>query len=187
MYHSDRDQVSFWWLPLFIYADCRHTYLWCLSDTTRVHKDLARHRSKCNGSIVCLTDGKMTCWYSKLNHMYHSGRDQVSFWLPLFIHADCRHTYLWALSDTTRVHKDLARHSTGCFIWLVLPQKVLSMELVPPNKKKWLSPLEMAKIRTKKVKVCVRVCQTFTFCCKLAGSDLDFHFFSRDFCHLQWT
>ena len=77
--------------------------------------------------------------------------------------------------------------STGCFIWLVLPQKVLSMDLVPPNRKKWLSSLEMAKIPPKKVKVHVRVCQTFTFCCKLAGSDLDFHFFSRYFCHLQWT
>ena len=32
------------------------------------------------------------------------------------------------------------RH-TGCFIWLVLPQKVLSMELVPPNRKKWQSTL----------------------------------------------
>ena len=57
---------------------------------------------------------------------------------------------------------------TGWFFWLVPPRKVLSMELVPPNREKLLSSLEMAKIPTKKVKVHVRVCETFTFCCNLA-------------------
>ena len=38
-------------------------------------------------------------------------------------------------------------------------QKVLSMELVLPNSEK------MAKFLLKKMKVHVRVCQTFTFCC----------------------
>ena len=44
-----------------------------------------------------------------------------------------------------------------------------------------------SKKPSEKVKVQVRVCQTFTFCRNLAekfqgvaGSDLDFHFFSRD-------
>ena len=46
-------------------------------------------------------------------------------------------------------------------------QKVLSMELVPPNREKLLSLPKMAKIPTKKVKVQVRVCETFTFCCNL--------------------
>ena len=32
-------------------------------------------------------------------------------------------------------------HCTGWFFWLVPPRKVLSMELVPPNRKKWLSTL----------------------------------------------
>ena len=31
--------------------------------------------------------------------------------------------------------------TTGWFFWLVPPRKVLSMELVPPNRKKWLSTL----------------------------------------------
>ena len=49
----------------------------------------------------------------------------------------------------------------------------------------------MAKIPTKKVKVQVRVCQTFTLCLNLTEnmevSDLDFNFFSTDiaiFCEL---
>ena len=83
--------------------------------------------------------------------------------------------YIWPIPRTSSSHS-FSQGYTGCLIWLVLLQKVLSMELVPPNRKKWLSSLEMAKIPTKKVKVHVRVCQTFTFCCKLAGSDLDFHF-----------
>ena len=58
--------------------------------------------------------------------------------------------------------------STGWFFWLVPPRKVLSVELVPPNREKWLSSLEMAKILTKKVKVRVRVCHTITFCWNLA-------------------
>ena len=73
------------------------------------------------------------------------------------------------------------------FFLLVPPRKVLSMELVPPNRDKWLRAPKMAKIPAKKVKVQVRVCHTFTFCCTLAeksegltDSDLDFHFFSWD-------
>ena len=54
---------------------------------------------------------------------------------------------------------------TGCIFSLVLARKVLSMELVPPNREKLLSSPRMAKIPTKKVKVHVKVCQTFTFCC----------------------
>ena len=42
-----------------------------------------------------------------------------------------------------------------------------SMELVPPNREKWMSLLNMAKISTKKVKVQIRVCHAFTFCCNL--------------------
>ena len=70
-------------------------------------------------------------------------------------------------------------------------QKALSMELVPPNREKVLTSLNMAKIPTKKVKVQVRVCQTFTLCLnlteKMEVSDLEFHFFGKDiaiFCEL---
>ena len=52
---------------------------------------------------------------------------------------------------------------TGCFFWLVLPRKVLSMELVPPNIEKWLSSLKIAIYLPKKVKVQVRACQTLIF------------------------
>ena len=83
-----------------------------------------------------------------------------------------------------KLEKSLEKVQGVSFDWSS-PKKVLSMELVPPNRKKLLSSLEMAKIPTKKVKVHVRVCQTFNFCCNLEGSDLDFHFFCRDFCHLQ--
>ena len=60
------------------------------------------------------------------------------------------------------------RRSTGWVFSLVPPRKVLSMELVPPNREKLLSSPRMAKIPTKKVKVHVKVCQTFTFCCDRA-------------------
>ena len=59
-------------------------------------------------------------------------------------------------------------NSTGWVFWLVPPRKVLSMELVPPNREKWLSLPKLAKKPTEKVKVQVRVCQTFTFCWNLA-------------------
>ena len=64
------------------------------------------------------------------------------------------------------------------------------MELVPLNREKLSTSLNMAKIPTKKVKVQVEACQTFPFCCDLAekgltGFDLDFHFFSKDFCHIS--
>ena len=79
------------------------------------------------------------------------------------------------------------RDDTGWVFSLVPPRKVQSMELVPPNREKWLSSPKVAKNPSEKVKVQVRVCQTFTFYCNLAGfflcvagCDLDFHFFSRD-------
>ena len=62
------------------------------------------------------------------------------------------------------IHCSLILHTgenTGWFFLLVPPRKVLSMELVPPNREKLLSSPKMAKIPTKKVKVHVRVCQTF--------------------------
>ena len=81
---------------------------------------------------------------------------------------------------------------TGWVFSLVPPRKVLSIELVPPNREKWLSSPKVAKNPTRKVEVQVRVYQTFTFYCNLAGiflcvtgSDLDFHFFRRDFCYLR--
>ena len=63
---------------------------------------------------------------------------------------------------------DPPKSSTGWVFSLVPPRKVLSMELVPPNREKLLSSPRMAKIPTKKVKVHVKVCQTFTFCCDRA-------------------
>ena len=60
--------------------------------------------------------------------------------------------------------------NTGWVFWLVPPRKVLSMELVPPNREKWLSSPKVAKKPFEKVKVQVRVCQTFTFYCNLAGT-----------------
>ena len=68
----------------------------------------------------------------------------------------------------------LVDHHTGWPFWLVPPRKVLSIELVPSNREKLQSSSKMAKIPTKKVKVHIRVCQTFTFCYNLAeklGSD----------------
>ena len=41
-------------------------------------------------------------------------------------------------------------HITGWLFWLVLPRKVLSMELVPPIRENLLSLPKMAKIPTKK-------------------------------------
>ena len=57
----------------------------------------------------------------------------------------------------------LEMYTTGCFFWLVLPRKVLSMELVPPNTEKWLSSSKRAIYLLKKVKVQVRACQTLIF------------------------
>ena len=81
----------------------------------------------------------------------------------------------------------LVDHHTGWPFWLVPPRKVLSIELVPSNREKLQSSAKMAKIPTKKVKVHIRVCQTFTFCYNLAeklGSDRLWLgislFFSRD-------
>ena len=61
------------------------------------------------------------------------------------------------------------------------------MKLVPPSSKKITKFTEDSNIPTKKVKVEVKVCQTFILYCNLAGfflcvagCDLDFHFFSRD-------
>ena len=72
------------------------------------------------------------------------------------------------------------KENTGCLFWLVPPRKVLSMELVPPNREKWLSSPKMAKILTKKVKVRVRASHTFTFCCNLAEK-------IKDWQALAWT
>ena len=50
--------------------------------------------------------------------------------------------------------------TTGWVFSLVPPRKILSMELVPPNREKWLSSQKLAKILTKRVKVQVRAGQT---------------------------
>ena len=53
------------------------------------------------------------------------------------------------------------------FFLLVPPRKVLSTELVPPNRERLLSSLEMAKILTKKVKVQVSARHTLISSAKL--------------------
>ena len=52
----------------------------------------------------------------------------------------------WKTSKGTQLRSSLwqwtwLQPTTGCFFQLVPPRKVLSMELVPPNSKKWLSTL----------------------------------------------
>ena len=51
----------------------------------------------------------------------------------------------------------------GEFFHWSRPAKILSVELVPPNREKLLSSQRMAKILTKKVKVQVRAGQTLIF------------------------
>ena len=58
-------------------------------------------------------------------------------------------------------------HCTGCLFWLVPPRKVLSMELVPPNREKMTEFNEDSNTPTKKVKVQVRAYHTLIFSAKL--------------------
>ena len=93
---------------------------------------------------------------------------QTKRWIKIYIvcYLIYRHNislYSWQLMSEF----DLNQY-TGWFFWLVPPRKVLSMELVPPKREKWLSLPKMAKIPTKKVKVQLRVCPAFTLCCNLA-------------------
>ena len=54
------------------------------------------------------------------------------FWQSLF----CQKKKKKKKRKSTFLQYQFVWSTTGCFFWLVLPQKILSMELVPPNRKK---------------------------------------------------
>ena len=111
-----------------------------------------------NWGICCLH----SCWRMNMNWYYFQAL-QWNQWNK------CTFPYLWRTHMITS-HDMLNEHCsyTGRMFWLVPPRNVLSMELVPPNRELLLSSPEMTKIPTRKLKVQVKICQTFTFCWHLS-------------------
>ena len=132
---------------------------------------------------------------SQKNHPVYGSYEHVTHSYDRFLAVVGYYGYWWCF---IKIYCNLHHFAwcmghTGCLFWLVPPRKVLSMELVPPNREKWLVDWRWQKSLLKKESLSQSLSHLHFLLWlsrinqSLTGADLDFHFFRRDFYHLRWT